>query len=259
MAAAGNPRVKFMHCLPAFHNSETEVGRADRRAVPDLANGVEVTEDVFESPANIAFDQAENRMHTIKAVLVGRAGLSGGADMRIVIALGGNALLQRGQPMTAENQRANIRRRRRADRRDRARQRARRRARQRSAGGAAGPAGGGVHRRGALPARRARRPDRGHDRLRHRAGAGQPAAVRAAVRHPADDDRGRPARPGVRAPDQADRAGLRPGDRGAARPRSAAGRSRPTATTSAGSSPARSRSGSSRSGRSAACSSRAPS
>jgi ornithine carbamoyltransferase len=70
MQAAGNPRVKFMHCLPAFHNSETEVGKELAERHPNLANGVEVTEEVFESPANIAFDQAENRMHTIKAILV---------------------------------------------------------------------------------------------------------------------------------------------------------------------------------------------
>ncbi|MDB6050080.1 MAG: ornithine carbamoyltransferase [Pseudomonas sp.] len=70
MKAAGNPRVKFMHCLPAFHNSETTVGKDIASRYPNLANGVEVTEDVFESPANIAFEQAENRMHTIKAILV---------------------------------------------------------------------------------------------------------------------------------------------------------------------------------------------
>ncbi len=70
MAAAGNPRVKFMHCLPAFHNSETKIGAQIAAQYPNLANGVEVTDDVFESPANIAFEQAENRMHTIKAVLV---------------------------------------------------------------------------------------------------------------------------------------------------------------------------------------------
>jgi ornithine carbamoyltransferase len=74
MAAAGNPRVKFMHCLPAFHNSETKVGRQIAEQYPVLANGVEVTEDVFEGPANIAFEQAENRMHTIKAVLVAALG-----------------------------------------------------------------------------------------------------------------------------------------------------------------------------------------
>ena len=70
MASAGNPRVKFMHCLPAFHNSETKVGATIAAQYPHLSNGIEVTEDVFESPANIAFEQAENRMHTIKAVLV---------------------------------------------------------------------------------------------------------------------------------------------------------------------------------------------
>ncbi len=70
MEAAGNPRVKFMHCLPAFHNSDTKVGQEIAKKHPELANGIEVTEDVFESPYNIAFEQAENRMHTIKAVLV---------------------------------------------------------------------------------------------------------------------------------------------------------------------------------------------
>ena len=70
LAATGNPRVKFLHCLPAFHNAETKVGATIAAQYPNLANGIEVTEDVFESPANIAFDQAENRMHTIKAALV---------------------------------------------------------------------------------------------------------------------------------------------------------------------------------------------
>ncbi|MCV7194712.1 ornithine carbamoyltransferase [Mycolicibacterium brumae] len=70
MAASGNPRVRFMHCLPAFHNSETKVGAQIAAQYPQLSNGIEVTDDVFESPANIAFEQAENRMHTIKAVLV---------------------------------------------------------------------------------------------------------------------------------------------------------------------------------------------
>jgi len=70
MKAAGNPRVKFMHCLPAFHNSETKVGKQIAEQYPNLKNGIEVTEDVFESPWNIAFEQAENRMHTIKAILV---------------------------------------------------------------------------------------------------------------------------------------------------------------------------------------------
>ncbi|MBN6067967.1 ornithine carbamoyltransferase [Aggregatibacter actinomycetemcomitans] len=69
MKRTGNPRVKFMHCLPAFHNSETKVGRQIAEKYPELANGIEVTEDVFESPMNVAFEQAENRIHTIKAVL----------------------------------------------------------------------------------------------------------------------------------------------------------------------------------------------
>jgi ornithine carbamoyltransferase len=68
--ASQNPQVKFMHCLPAFHNSETELGKQIAEKYPELAGGVEVTEEVFESPLNIAFEQAENRMHTIKAILV---------------------------------------------------------------------------------------------------------------------------------------------------------------------------------------------
>jgi ornithine carbamoyltransferase len=70
MESTGNPRTKFMHCLPAFHNSETKVGKQIAERYPHLANGIEVTEDVFESDYNIAFEQAENRMHTIKAILV---------------------------------------------------------------------------------------------------------------------------------------------------------------------------------------------
>ena len=68
LAATGNPRVKFMHCLPAFHDLETSVGRDLKEQFG--IEGVEVTDDVFESEASIVFDQAENRMHTIKAVLV---------------------------------------------------------------------------------------------------------------------------------------------------------------------------------------------
>jgi len=72
IAATGNPAVKFMHCLPALHNLQTEIGRRlyDRRGLTAL----EVTEEVFESPASIVFDQADNRMHTIKAVMVATAG-----------------------------------------------------------------------------------------------------------------------------------------------------------------------------------------
>jgi len=72
LAATGNPAVKFLHCLPALHNRETEVGRQiyDKRGL----NALEVTDDVFESPASVVFDQAENRMHTIKAVMVATLG-----------------------------------------------------------------------------------------------------------------------------------------------------------------------------------------
>ncbi|MFF9896221.1 ornithine carbamoyltransferase [Streptomyces longispororuber] len=64
----GNPRVKFMHCLPAFHNSDTGVGA--RIAARTGLTALEVTDEVFESSHSIVFDQAENRLHTIKAVLV---------------------------------------------------------------------------------------------------------------------------------------------------------------------------------------------
>ncbi|MES1951715.1 ornithine carbamoyltransferase [Salinisphaera sp. S4-8] len=74
MDKANNPRVKFMHCLPAFHNADTKLGKQIIEQYPQLAQGIEVTEEVFESPACIAFDQAENRMHTIKAVLVSTLG-----------------------------------------------------------------------------------------------------------------------------------------------------------------------------------------
>jgi ornithine carbamoyltransferase len=68
MQATGKPRTRFMHCLPSFHNLDTEEGRQihDRFG---LKEG-EVTDQVFESDASVVFTQAENRMHTIKAVLV---------------------------------------------------------------------------------------------------------------------------------------------------------------------------------------------
>lgn len=68
----GNPRVKFLHCLPAFHNRETKVGEEIFQKFG--LDGMEVTEDVFESENSIVFDQAENRMHTIKAVMVATLG-----------------------------------------------------------------------------------------------------------------------------------------------------------------------------------------
>ncbi len=70
MEASGNPAVKFMHCLPAYHNAETKVGQAVIAAHPELSDGVEVTEEVFESSASVVFQQAGNRLHTIKAVMV---------------------------------------------------------------------------------------------------------------------------------------------------------------------------------------------
>lgn len=72
MKASGNSQVKFMHCLPAFHNAETKVGKdiQEKYGISEM----EVTEEVFESAANIAFEQAENRLHTIKAILVATLG-----------------------------------------------------------------------------------------------------------------------------------------------------------------------------------------
>jgi ornithine carbamoyltransferase len=69
MAATGNDDALFMHCLPAFHDANTTVG-GEIMGETDMAGGLEVTHDVFESEASIVFDQAENRMHTIKAILV---------------------------------------------------------------------------------------------------------------------------------------------------------------------------------------------
>jgi ornithine carbamoyltransferase len=70
--ATGNPAVRFMHCLPAFHDRETEVGEEMFQRFG--LDGMEVTNDVFESERSIVWDQAENRMHTIKAVMVATIG-----------------------------------------------------------------------------------------------------------------------------------------------------------------------------------------
>jgi ornithine carbamoyltransferase len=72
MRKTGNPNVKFMHCLPAFHNTETKVGKDifEKFGISEM----EVTEEVFESQMNVAFEQAENRLHTIKAILVATLG-----------------------------------------------------------------------------------------------------------------------------------------------------------------------------------------
>jgi ornithine carbamoyltransferase len=68
MALTGNPDAKFMHCLPAFHNTETQVGKEIFEKFG--MDALEVTEEVFESPASLVWDEAENRLHTIKAVMV---------------------------------------------------------------------------------------------------------------------------------------------------------------------------------------------
>ena len=72
MVLTGNPNTKFCHCLPAFHNTETQVGKDiyERFGM----NGIEVTEEVFEGSNSLAFQEAENRLHTIKAVMVATFG-----------------------------------------------------------------------------------------------------------------------------------------------------------------------------------------
>ena len=72
MTATKNDACKFMHCLPAYHNRETKVGEEVFQKFG--LDGVEVTEDVFESAKSIVFDEAENRLHTIKAVMVATLG-----------------------------------------------------------------------------------------------------------------------------------------------------------------------------------------
>jgi ornithine carbamoyltransferase len=73
LGKTGNPAVKFMHCLPAFHDTNTNVGR-EIMDHTGMTSGLEVTDDVFQSAASIVFDQAENRLHTIKAILVATLG-----------------------------------------------------------------------------------------------------------------------------------------------------------------------------------------
>jgi ornithine carbamoyltransferase len=72
MALTNNPGTKFLHCLPAFHNTETRLGKEIYEKYG--LEALEVTDEVFESKASIVFDQAENRLHTIKAVLVATLG-----------------------------------------------------------------------------------------------------------------------------------------------------------------------------------------
>jgi ornithine carbamoyltransferase len=72
MEMTGNPNVKFMHCLPAFHNTDTHVGQDIYEKFG--LEAMEVTDEVFESAASIVFDEAENRLHTIKAIMVATLG-----------------------------------------------------------------------------------------------------------------------------------------------------------------------------------------
>jgi ornithine carbamoyltransferase len=72
MALTGNPQVKFMHCLPSFHNRETKIGAEIYQKTG--MDGLEVTDEVFESTQSVVFDQAENRLHTIKAIMVATLG-----------------------------------------------------------------------------------------------------------------------------------------------------------------------------------------
>jgi ornithine carbamoyltransferase len=72
MKKTGNPKTKFLHCLPAFHNRETTIGEEIYQKFG--VEAMEVTDDVFESPASVVFDEAENRLHTIKAVMVATLG-----------------------------------------------------------------------------------------------------------------------------------------------------------------------------------------
>jgi ornithine carbamoyltransferase len=69
LAKTGNPDVKFLHCLPAFHDTNTTMG-GEILKLAGISDGLEVTDEVFESEASVVFDQAENRMHTIKAIMV---------------------------------------------------------------------------------------------------------------------------------------------------------------------------------------------
>ena len=72
MELTGNPDVKFLHCLPAFHNRNTKVGEEIHQKFG--LEAMEVTDQVFESEASVVFDEAENRMHTIKAIMVATLG-----------------------------------------------------------------------------------------------------------------------------------------------------------------------------------------
>jgi carbamate kinase len=98
----GNRELQFLHCLPSVHDRHTELGQ---KAVERFQlDGVEVSDDVFRSPSSRVYDQAENRMHTITAVLLASLRLERRIVVRLVIALGGNALLRNGERPEAETQ-----------------------------------------------------------------------------------------------------------------------------------------------------------
>jgi ornithine carbamoyltransferase len=82
LEASGRSDTKFMHCLPAYHDVNTKIG-AEIATKFGLNNGIEVTSEVFDSVSNIAFDQAENRLHTIEAVLVGILAEAAIADIQV--------------------------------------------------------------------------------------------------------------------------------------------------------------------------------
>ena len=107
LAETGNPAVKLMHCLPAFHDRETEVGKEmyERFGL----DGMEVAERGLRVRRSMVWDQAEPDAHHQGPHGRNDRRLRRPATMRIVIALGGNALLTRGEPMTVEHQRANVR------------------------------------------------------------------------------------------------------------------------------------------------------
>jgi ornithine carbamoyltransferase len=73
MQKTGNPNTIFMHCLPSFHNTDTKLGKEifEKFGIPEM----EVSDEIFESDVSVVFDEAENRMHTIKAVMVATLGL----------------------------------------------------------------------------------------------------------------------------------------------------------------------------------------
>ena len=250
MAATGNPDVE-VHALPAgvprrrhrrsVGRSRTSSGGSRSRSPRRSSSPRRPSSSTRRRTGCTASRQCSSRRWP--------------TEMRVVVALGGNALLRRGEPLTAQNQRVNVR------------------AACRSLAplaadhelvishgngpqvGSARAPGVGVQGGRPVPVGRPRRADRGHDRLPDPAGARQPAPAGRADHVPADHDRGRQGRPRVRQPDQAHRPDLHRGRGRRPWPRRRAGRSSRTATTCAAWSPRLRREGSSGSSRSSGCSS----